>query len=62
MEVGKGCRREAVARKMGGERCVLILSLTHLSRSEVCEQCMICNKELCVISKSPVTVHIVRKL
>lgn len=59
MEVGKACRREATARKMGGDRCV-ILSLTHLSRGEVCEQCMICNKELCDISKSPVTIQIVK--
>lgn len=46
VELGKACRREAAARKMGGERCVLILSLTCLWRGEVCEQCRICNKEL----------------
>lgn len=46
MELGKTCRREAAARKLGGERCVLILSLTHLWRGEVCEQCRICNMEL----------------
>ena len=28
MDLGKACRREAAARKLGGERCVLILSLT----------------------------------
>jgi len=46
VELGKACRREAAARKMGGERCVLILSLTCLWRGEVCELCRICNKEL----------------
>jgi hypothetical protein len=45
VELGKACRREAAARKLGGERCVLILSLTCLWRGEVCEQCRICNKE-----------------
>jgi len=46
VELGKACRREAAARKMGGKRCVLILSLTRLWRGEVCEQCRICSKEL----------------
>jgi hypothetical protein len=60
VEVAKACRREAAARKMDGERCVLILSCTCLWRGEVCEQCRICNQEFRDLSKSPFIVKVVK--